>query len=556
LLAVISASPLAAQPAACPVRHNVGFRILQAAGTKIAVWYPSSAVESVFTYPGRNAVIGSVVRDGPVSNCDRFPLIVYSHGYGGCGTQSVFFTEQVARNGYIVAAPDHRDARCAVDGSGAGNGDVSQDPFRNPETWTDQSFQDRRDDIRNVLNLMLAHSDFGPAIDPERIGGAGHSLGGYTIFGMLGGWTSWKDARLKAGLLLSPYVDPFRVQNLIPRVTLPVMFQSGDLDFLIRRAIEGSDGAFEKSNTPKFFPVMDRAGHLAWTNSSCSNVAVCNSSSDLVRAINGYAFGFLDLYLKNAESVPALWSRLTGVDSYRRNIPFQAVSSASYEPVSLPADAIGSGFAAGGLAQGTIAADRLPLPETMGGTTVTITDSTGVSRRAQIYFVSGNQINFLMPRGTAPGEAKIVVRDAVDTIASGTTVVEPVWPTFFTARRDGKGAPAAELLTVWPDGSRRNGFPFDPNNPLFPPVPIDVLEGEQYLILYGTGFRSASAGEASAMIGSTPVPVFGLAAQPTYEGLDQIALGPLPQSLAGAGLQEVRVTIRGRTSNVVTIRLK
>ena len=37
----------------------------------------------------------------------RFPLVVFSHGYGGLRTQSSFLTAHLASWGFVVAAPDH-----------------------------------------------------------------------------------------------------------------------------------------------------------------------------------------------------------------------------------------------------------------------------------------------------------------------------------------------------------------------------------------------------------------------------------------------------------------
>jgi|GEM_PF-1482659 len=555
LLAILVLSPVASfAQSACPAQHPVGYRLVQSGALKMAVWYPSSGVEAPINYPARNPITGSVIQNGPVSTCARFPLVVFSHGYGGCGTQSVFFTEHTARQGYVVVSMDHKDANCSIDGSNPGNGTVTLEPFRNPETWTDQTFVDRRDDMRTALDYMLNASDFRTAIDPARIAGAGHSLGGYTIFGLLGGWPSWKDDRVKAGLLFSPYVEPYRIQNAIPRVTAPAMYQGGTLDIGITPGLEASGGVYERGNAPKFLPVLSRSGHLAWTNSSCSNVVTCNASDETVRAINGYGLAFLDLYLKGNEGVTALWNRLPGVNSYRRNVPFGSVSSASFESTSLPPDAIGSGFTTGaGLASTTVSTEGNSLPETLGGLSVVVTDSGGNARRAPIYFVSPKQINYIMPRGAAAGMARVEVRNSEDTIASGTAMVEPFWPTFYSAARDGKGAPAAEILTIKADGGRTSTLAYDAS---LRPVPIDVRAGEVYLILYGTGFRAARASDATARIGSATVPVLALAASPQFAGLDQIALGPLPASLAGAGSQELRVTVGARTSNAVTILLQ
>ena len=45
----------------------------------------------------------------------------------------------------------------------------------------------------------------------------GHSLGGYTVLGVGGGWPRWKDPRVKAILALSPYAVPFIEQQTLRR---------------------------------------------------------------------------------------------------------------------------------------------------------------------------------------------------------------------------------------------------------------------------------------------------------------------------------------------------
>jgi uncharacterized protein (TIGR03437 family) len=45
-------------------------------------------------------------------------------------------------------------------------------------------------------------------------------------------------------------------------------------------------------------------------------------------------------------------------------------------------------------------------------------------------------------------------------------------------------------------------------------------------------------------------------AQPINPGLDQINLGPLPSSLAGAGQVNIVVTVDGQTANTVTVTIQ
>src|SRR5260370_7963846 len=41
----------------------------------------------------------------------RAPIVGFSHGFGGCATQSTFLTEALASHSYFVAAPNHKESR-------------------------------------------------------------------------------------------------------------------------------------------------------------------------------------------------------------------------------------------------------------------------------------------------------------------------------------------------------------------------------------------------------------------------------------------------------------
>ena len=74
-------------------------------------------------------------------------------------------------------------------------------------------------------------------------------------------------------------------------------------------------------------------------------------------------------------------------------------SAASYDPISLAPDSLVAAFGAN-LATVVRAAETLPLPTELAGTTVTVRDSQGTSRLASLLFVSPNQVNYVMPFGS------------------------------------------------------------------------------------------------------------------------------------------------------------
>ena len=186
------------------------------AGRKVAVWRPAETT--------------------------RQPVIFFSHGFSGCATQSRFLMEALAANGYWVFAMDHKDARCG----GARGGFPRAAPFIKPETWTDKSFDDRRDDIRAVRAALENSADYEGRLDWSRVGLVGHSLGGYTVLGLVGAWTSWRMPGIKAVLALSPYAQPFIAHSTLGGLRAPVMYQGGTLDVGITPWIKKNSGGLRR----------------------------------------------------------------------------------------------------------------------------------------------------------------------------------------------------------------------------------------------------------------------------------------------------------------------
>lgn len=120
----------------CSYPYSVGYSVTTIAGLRVALWYATLATPASYAYSSR--FFGRVAKDAPPA-CGPLPLVVFSHGLGGCGTQSLFFTEELARHGYVVAAPDHDDATfCTVDNT---RGSFSN--LRPQQPLADPGFVDR-----------------------------------------------------------------------------------------------------------------------------------------------------------------------------------------------------------------------------------------------------------------------------------------------------------------------------------------------------------------------------------------------------------------------------
>ena len=236
--------------------------------------------------------------------------------------------------------------------------------------------------------------------------------------------------------------------------------------------------------------------------------------------------------------------------------PTAVLNAASFTPGAAPGS-LQSLFGER-LALETAAASELPLPEALGGVRIEIIDSTEAAHAVQLLYVSPGQINFLTPSETTPGAAVLrLTREGEEPVESALTISVAA-PGLFSANGTGEGIGAITALRVAADGSRSTPavFRFEAGGGRVVGVPLDLGdEGDRvFLTLFGTGIRGAGgATGVQTMISDREVPVLFAGAQSGFAGLDQVNIGPLPRSLAGAGEINVVVTAAGTTSNTVTI---
>jgi uncharacterized protein (TIGR03437 family) len=160
---------------------------------------------------------------------------------------------------------------------------------------------------------------------------------------------------------------------------------------------------------------------------------------------------------------------------------------------------------------------------------VTVTDSASNARSAQTFYQSNGRVDFAVPTGTATGPATITFASGLQA-TTASTMVSQVAPALFTADQSGSGL-AAGTATV------------DLSDP----------SAQVYLILYGTGLRGYQKSVACT-VGSTSVPCIAVA-QGSFVGLDQVNVGPLPQSLQGAGSVPLTVSVDTVSANLVTVTI-
>ncbi|MCX6598012.1 MAG: YHYH protein [Acidobacteria bacterium] len=264
--------------------------------------------------------------------------------------------------------------------------------------------------------------------------------------------------------------------------------------------------------------------------------------------VNGVAvFNFLD---------GASYSNARGTDAGGGIVGISAshVSAASFEPGPIPASSIVTAFPLFGLkyAVTSAVAPEGTWPTQLGGAAITVKDSAGTERAAQIYAVSPTQISYLLPAGTAVGYGSVSIAAGGATF-TGNINVRDSYPNLFALNTDGL---AAAYLTRVRAGQSTNEqvFQQSPSGALLA-APIDLGPASDlvYLVLYGSGI--GTAGAATASIGGVAAEVSYAGRLPNGNGLDQYNV-LIPRSLVGKGKVDVVVTAGNRVSNTVNITIR
>jgi uncharacterized protein (TIGR03437 family) len=229
-----------------------------------------------------------------------------------------------------------------------------------------------------------------------------------------------------------------------------------------------------------------------------------------------------------------------------------SVQSAAAPSASVAPDSLASLFGTN-LASGVAQADAQPLPHTLAGASLSVTDSAGTERQASLLYVSSTQINFAVPDGTAKGAAQFVVTNG-STTQSFSGTVAAIDPTLFSMNGTGTGVAAATTQV----GSSQTVMPvYQCTSSTCVAVPITLASGTStYLTLYGTGVRGRSAlANVTVTIGTTAIPAQYAGPTPNFTGLDQVNI-LLPDSSRGSGQVNVFITVDGQASNAVTIDIQ
>jgi predicted dienelactone hydrolase len=209
-----------------------------------------------------------------------YPVVIFSHGSVNNPIDYYVTLEELAANGYVVAAPWHT----------GNNQDDQRTNFMNnqagfallkcldglPAPCLDINPQvvgiNRMNDVVAILDTLP--SLFGSSVNMDRVGIMGHSAGSATGFVAAGGSTPWgivPDARVDAVLGMAMISDDIIDQMNLPAVTVPSLLVAAEFDVSTppARSLRVFNGI---ASTEKAYVLLSNAVHRSFTSGMCNEM--------------------------------------------------------------------------------------------------------------------------------------------------------------------------------------------------------------------------------------------------------------------------------------------
>ena len=222
----------------------------------LSVWYPADsesvtdmeteiydssqvipeAFRSLIPDSMQGAVETNSYRDAPLADGALYPVVIYSHGFGGHRDVAIFLTTHLASHGFVVASPEHIHRN------------LPAQAFRTAESSPEKD----QADVANTLAALDAL--FADSADTARVGVIGHSAGARTALDALA-----NDSVVAAIPLAGGGEAPPEAADK------PILVIVAELDLTVPP--ESSLASYESASGPRTFVNLAQAGHNSFTDS-------------------------------------------------------------------------------------------------------------------------------------------------------------------------------------------------------------------------------------------------------------------------------------------------
>jgi alpha-beta hydrolase superfamily lysophospholipase len=197
--------------------------------------------------------------DVPVSGKGPFPVVLFSHGFGGYPEQSSFLTVHLATWGFVVVAPDHR----------------SRDLYAVVNKQVQQCACDVTDLRRSLAYATALDHRAGSLLtgklDLSRVASLGHSAGGGAALSVA------SDPAVRTYAALAP------APGTVPPAGKPGLLMQGANDQVVLAS--GTQLLYASLHTPKRLVLIDGAGHNVFAD-ACTIGASAGGLVAIVRFLN------------------------------------------------------------------------------------------------------------------------------------------------------------------------------------------------------------------------------------------------------------------------------
>lgn len=222
----------------------------------LSVWYPAdsdavagmerevydsaqaipAAFRSLIPDSMQSAVETNSYRDAPPADGSSFPVVIYSHGFGGHRDVAIFLTTHLASHGFVVASPEHIHRNLPAQAFGTAESNPAKDQA----------------DIANTL--VALESALGNGADTATVGVIGHSAGARTALDALANESVLAAIPLAGGGDAPPEA-----------ADKPILVVVAELDITV--PTENSLASYDSAPGPRTFINLANAGHNSFTDS-------------------------------------------------------------------------------------------------------------------------------------------------------------------------------------------------------------------------------------------------------------------------------------------------
>ena len=258
---------------------------------------------------------------------DSYPLVVWSHGFGGNADGAGFISRYLASYGYAVLHLTHRGTDSSLwEGQEGHPWDILRQ-VKVPRSATFNRMRDVPFVLDRLPGWLAEHPDVAPYLDLSRIGMSGHSFGAMTTQAMggmplpdrEGNLIDFSDNRFRAGLLYSPvpiaHLSDLPPAELYGAIRIPLFHMTGTDDSSPLEPIgyEHRLVVHEYAGHPEqYLKILKDGDHMVY-NGTRGKLSVNPKRDEHEAIIKLASLAFWDAYLKDDERAMKWLSELYSV---------------------------------------------------------------------------------------------------------------------------------------------------------------------------------------------------------------------------------------------------